>query len=453
MSLIVLLLPLCWQLRRDYLKGLGYAVFLCVSMSTFQRIPLPGDLPQLTIFRLVLIILFFAWLKQRRMGRVSSGHPCSGWFWFWALANLVSLLLTSVDFVNSLKRYLDFVLEVWGFYFIVTTSLHSREEAMRILRAAVAGITLVAALAFVEKYTAFNPVNLIITADEQTEGGLRDVVATYQHRILLGAGMAMGFPLAFVLARQAAEIRQKIFLWSATLLLVASCYFSQSRGPWIGVGLAGAVLIVLGTRKVRRGLFLIVGLATILLVARPGVYTTLFNSAKVTAEADSFKGGTFLYRLELWKVAWSQVSKSPIRFLFGYGPGCGVDNEIDWHLSYRNNEEWGISSWDNHYAYDMFQSGVVGLLARLALYLAVARGIFRLYKQSEGQERETLVAVFASAAVLIFMMSNVLIFSKQLNFLFWALAAIGFAFRLPERELPRVSSDQESNVFAPQPVA
>ena len=68
-----------------------------------------------------------------------------------------------------------------------------------------------------------------------------------------------------------------------------------------------------------------------------------------------------------------------------------------------------------------------GLLARLALYLAVARGIFRLYKQSEGEEKEILAALFASAAVLIFMMSNVLIYSKQLNFLFGAIAALSFA--------------------------
>ena len=78
LCLVALLIPLCWKLQRDYFGGLAYAVFLSVSMSTFLRIPLPGVLPQLTIFRLILLLLLVAWLGERRRGRLSSEVPCAG---------------------------------------------------------------------------------------------------------------------------------------------------------------------------------------------------------------------------------------------------------------------------------------------------------------------------------------------------------------------------------------
>lgn len=427
--LTALLIPLWWQLRRDFIKGLAYAVFLCVSMSTYLRISLPGALPELTIFRLVLILLFLSWLRQDRSRQPKPEIPCASLFWFWAIANLFSLLLTSVNFVDSLKRYLDFIIEIWGFYLIVITSLRTREDAMKILHAAVAGVGLVALLAFVEKYSGLNPVNFILSSGEGFQGGRRDVVATYQHRILLGTGMAMGFPLAFVLATRATTGHSKRWLWILTLLLAAGCYFAQSRGPWIGAILAGATVWLLGSSRLRRAVLWPLALTVLVLMARPGVYTTLFNSAKVTADADSFKGGTFQYRLELWRVAWNEVTKDPVRLLFGYGPGCGVDRTVEWSLSYRGND-MDIWSWDNHYAYDLYQSGVVGLAARLALYLGVAAVLFGIYRRVTHDEKDLLAALCASALVMVFMMSNVLIFSKQLNFLFWALVAVGFTFRL-----------------------
>ena len=79
----------------------------------------------------------------------------------------------------------------------------------------------------------------------------------------------------------------------------------------------------------------------------------------------------------------------------------------------------------------MFQSGIIGLLARLALYLAVARALLETFRLAAPQDKDLVAALFASAMVLIYMMTNVLIFSKQLNFLFWTIAAVGVALRQP----------------------
>src|ERR1017187_445092 len=233
------LVPLWVLLRRDFIKGLCYGVFLCVSMPTYLRIPLPGGLPQLTIYRLILISALCFWFRYRDPAQGFSKAPLFGVFCFWAIANLLSLFFTTGDFVVGLKRYLDFVVEAAVFFFLVVASLRTRDDAMRVLRAACLGLALVAALAFIEKYTRFNPVNYLLSdtgaeSGEEYNAGYGDVRATYQHRILLGTGMAMGWPLVVALMLTAKDqLRRPVFLWLLLVFVLAACYFGNSRGPWL----------------------------------------------------------------------------------------------------------------------------------------------------------------------------------------------------------------------------
>jgi hypothetical protein len=306
------LVAVLWvQLRKDFVTGLAYAIFLWVSMTTFLRIDLPGSLPELTIHRLVLIVVFIAWLRNHRLAEIFR-VPLTGCFTFWVLTNLLSLLGTQIDFVTSLKRFLDFVLELFVFYVVISTSLKTRDDARRVLMGAWYGLLLVAALAVVERYTRFNPVDHFIPGYARDEVALRDTISTYQHRILLGTAMAMGVPLTLLLLRWGSADGRKLPLpWAAVGLFVAACYFSFSRGPWMGLLLACMLMLALGSTVTRKWMSIIAALATLLLILRPGVVETLGGFASDTVDKDSFKGGTFQYRLELWRVAFAEVSKSP----------------------------------------------------------------------------------------------------------------------------------------------
>ena len=402
-------------------------------MPTYLRIPLPGGLPQLTIYRLILISALCFWFRYRDPAQGFSKAPLFGVFCFWAIANLLSLFFTTGDFVVGLKRYLDFVVEAAVFFFLVVASLRTRDDAMRVLRAACLGLALVAALAFIEKYTHFNPCNYLLSnagaaSGEEYHAGFGDVSATYQHRILLGTGMVMGFPLVFALMlaaqRRLARIR---LLWFFLALMLAGCYFANSRGPWIAAVLAGSVLMLLGRVVIRRKLTVILALAGLVLASKPGVLETLINSAKATGDAQSLKGGNFRYRLELWKVAWTQISGSPSRLLFGCGPGCGLETSVDWKLSYRSDQQEEIWSWDNQLAYDLFQSGLVGFAASLALYGGLLLAVYRSWRDSDPGDQPLMACLLASLLAYAFMLTNVLMFTKPLNFLFWTIAAIAYA--------------------------
>ena len=455
---LALLVPLWVLLRRDFIKGLCYGVFLCVSMPTYLRIPLPGGLPQLTIYRLILISALFFWFRYRDPAQRFSKAPLFGVFLFWAIANLLSLFFTTGDFVVNL----DFVVEAAVFFLLLMTSLRTRDDAMRILRAACLGVAFVAALAFIEKYTRLNPVNYLLSdagadSGDEYKVAFGDICATYQHRILLGTGMAMGWPLVVALMLASKDhFRRPVFPWLLLVLILAACYFGNSRGPWLAAALAGATLVLLGGAAIRRKLLIVLVLALAVLVFRPGVYQMFVHDAEATADTDSFKGGTFRYRLELWKVAWKQISDSPLQILFGRGPGCGTTTTVDWQLSYRGGQKFEIDSWDNHLAYDLYQSGLVGLAASLTLYGSLLFALFRFWRWADSPAKPMVACLLASTLAYEFMLTNVLMFTKPVNFLFWTIAAISYAIgRNPQSQKLKIPEgshlvETEASFFEPQ---
>lgn len=424
--ILTLLVLLCIRLQRDFISGLVFATGLLVCLPTALRIQLATGLPDLTVHRLVLICLLFFWLGQRARFGGPRGDVLIKWFLLWIGTHLMSTVFTQIAFGTSLKRFLDFVLEAFLFYYIASSSIRTRGEAFRVLRAAWVGLLVVSCVAFIEKYTGFNPVDRFIPDYSRLDTTLHDVNSTYPHRILLGTAMAMAWPLAFSLM-SAAEDEPRVsrrWLWLSIVAFLSACYFAVSRGPWLAVVLGAVVLVVVGSKLLRRKILYIALLMGATLIVKPGVWATISDLAGSTVEDDSLKASSYKYRLELWKVAWAEVTKSPLRLALGYGPGAGSEKELDWEISWRGTER-NIESWDNHYAYDLYQSGILGFASTLALYAASFWGLFRLWRSAESQAKDAMAGLLASVLILLFMMTNVLIYAKQLNFLFWVLVAAG----------------------------
>jgi len=413
-------------LSREFEKGLAYAVFLCVSLTTFLRIETHGVLPELTIHRLILITLFIFWFKKPEYRARLRSTPLVRSFSFWAIVSFLSLLGTSINFGDSLKAYLDFVAEVGVFFVIVSTTLRKRDDAIRVLQAAALGIAIVAFLGVVEHYTGFNPVDEFIPRYAREEGTGRDILSTYQHRILLGTAMAMGFSVCLaLLALKARGFPGKKMLWISIALCLSTCFFAQSRGPWLACVVSVGAMAWLGSTKMRKRLLILPVLAVLTVVVKPGVLESVSNKAGDTMDTDSFKGGTFKYRLELWKIAWKQVTRDPYRFFLGYGPGSGRGVDLEWSLSYR---DWNmkIESWDNQFAYDLFRSGVIGAIAALNLFVGTWWRLYKLARNAPEKDRDLLAALVGAVSALVFMMSNVYIFARQLDYLLWSVVAATF---------------------------
>jgi hypothetical protein len=428
--IVALLIPLWVRSRRDFSAGLAYAVVLLVCLPTYLRITLPGELPALTIHRLILLSLLWFWWRNHALREFASTAILRKQFIFWAVASGLSVVFTGISFVSSLRYYLDYVFEVFVFFVVVSTAVRERGQALRLLRALWVGLVIVAILAVIEKYTGFNPVDRFLPGYAREENvHYFDVISTFPQRILLGTAMAMGWPIAcglIYVPKPRYDVAKPV-LWISVGLFLAACYFSMSRGPWLATALAVMMLVVAGSRVIRKKLLLVGVLAGVVLLTRPGVLETIAGLAKSTADSDSFKGGTFQYRLELWRIAWSEISKSPVRLLVGYGLGSARETELVWDFTYRDKERQ-VVSWDNHFACDLYQSGVLGLVANLSLYCGATLLLFRLWRGAAPGESDVMICFLASAAVMLFMMTNVRIFAKQLNFVFWSLILASVAY-------------------------
>ncbi|MCU0645909.1 MAG: hypothetical protein MUC94_16820, partial [bacterium] len=135
---------------------------------------------------------------------------------------------------------------------------------------------------------------------------------------------------------------------------------------------------------------------------------------------------TYQYRWELWRIAYDKIKESNMKIFFGYGPGTHEVMEIFGTLSYSGmDHEFG--SWDNHYAAELLETGLIGLALLLILDFSILRQFLKTLKKSALPDKDVLTGIIASIIVMIFMKTNVQIFAPQLNYLFWTLVALGVA--------------------------
>jgi O-antigen ligase len=421
--ILIILVPVLYYLIHDYMKGLCISVFLLVFLSPYLLIETPGSFPNFTIHRLILILLFIVWLIKGSTNKQIGRIPFFKLFLFLLITNLISVML-SVDFVSSLKQYLSYVIELLLYYLIILKSIEKRNDVLRLLKYICFGLALVAFFALIEKYTGFNPVSQFVHGYIRLEN-VGHVISTYPHRILLGTAMAMAFPIGLALIDEAKENKfKRITAWCLTALFLSSCYFAMSRGPWIAIILAVLIIFCLGSSSLRKKALIIVMVGILTLILKPGVWKTLESQAEATMDEKTMKGANYQYRWELWRIAYTEIRKSPVRTLWGYGQGGSKAMDIKANVSiYR--DEAAILSWDNHYAWYLVATGFLGLTAVILLYGSIAKRMFMLRRNVVESDQDIMTSIISSIMVLLFMMSNVYIFAPQLNYLFWTLVAMG----------------------------
>lgn len=425
--ILLILIPVVHYLTRDYKKGLSIVALLLVSLTSYLVVKTPGNLPNFTIHRLLLIILFIAWYDRKRLYNALPQSPFIFLLLLITITNFISLLV-SPDFTFSLKSYLSLIIEVFLFYIITITTISSDtntpEDVLGILSYICFGLGIVAFFAVIEKYTGFNPVDTYVPGYSRKYSMTNDVMSTYPHRILLGVAMAMGWPVALALYDEGKRSRFKY--WVLAILLISACYFSFSRGPYLATILAGLTMLILGSSRIKKRLVFIGILVLFTLIVKPGVWELLKNMHASTMDPNTLKGSSYEYRWELWRKAYAQVSKSTERSLFGYGPGTSHVLDLEGIVSYGDygyiSSFW---SWDNHYACCLLEGGFVGLGLVVILYTCVLCKLFSIWLSVHRRYKDIMAAIITSTTVMLFMMTNVYIFAPQLNYLFWTLVSVG----------------------------
>ena len=411
-----------WRaLLRDFQTGLALGTGLLVGLPDSLRIS--AGFFELTIHRVIVIFIAYFWLSTPQAKTRDSARFLGGLVWV-GITMFVSLAL-STRMTSSLKDCLSYAIEICLFYVILATSLTDVDGLVRIVRCVCMAVLVGAIIATMEKYTNFN-LQSMLTATGMNDDETGGIAANYSSRIMLGYAMAMGVPLWIVLVILARKKKERIMAWVGLLLVIASCYFSTSRGPWLGAIVAAVLLALLGSAKPRKILLVAAALAVLVMIIRPGVKDTISSLYRGTFDEDSVKGSSYRYRWILWHVAYAEITKSPVRVLFGYG---GLSTEGMVLTQYFPQEgassirRLGYTSWDNHYASDLIEFGFVGLGARILLYLSILAAALVVWRRGHSEYKDLTSANLAACVVYLFAMTNVYIFSPQLKFQFWIMVA------------------------------
>lgn len=161
---------------------------------------------------------------------------------------------------------------------------------------------------------------------------------------------------------------------------------------------------------------IVIGVLTLLLVLiRPGVWTSISDLSSSTLDPETVKGSSFEWRFVVIKTALNEISRAGIfNSLFGYGGGSQIMGDFGTAEIYPG--IWlPIRSWDCEYAILLYERGIVGV----ALYTFL--GILALARIAMKNNKGTssfpvLTYCFVGLAVLLFTKSNVDVFAPQLAY-------------------------------------
>jgi hypothetical protein len=422
--------------RRDVAKGVAAGMFFLVLLPTEVRIQMPGSVPELTGHRVVLLVLFFKSLHLPNRGKTLMTSRLVLLLCLVAVCRLFSSV-NAVNGLESLKTAVGFLIEDLLFFVVMVRFLQDRRTVQVVAWGCLAALFVIACLATVEKYRGIN------LAAEFIPGMSDDamtVSATFRHRILLGYAMAMGLPLTMLLQQVDKTKMQRRLVFASLLLIPAACYFSNSRGPWVGCAIGAVTMGAIGGQAIRKKLRFLSVLVALVLVARPGVLDTITDLWSQTFDNSSVKGRSADYRKVLWTVAWKELSKSPDRLAVGYGGHSTETMDLgEYFESGAGGEaaQLGYTSWDSQLAADLMQYGFLGFGFELILYGSLLTMLIKVWRKSKNLDQIFVAACIATVLIYFWALTNVAIFNPQLDFLFWGLAAIGISYysfeSLPEK--------------------
>ena len=408
------------------------AGLLMVCVTDKLRFDMPGGLPELTIQRLLLLISVYYWNRERRYRLKNPDRGVKAIL----LANIGLVFCSTVFSIAldlSLKSIISLAFEEYFFFWLVYTSVRSEKDILLVFKHFGYGLGIVAVLGFIEYYTHFNPVDEYIVQGPRPDMGMAyagwyDVMGTFPHRILFGYAMVCGAMIAFgAFFLEKKKLRR--LLWLVLLaFLSASTYFSNSRGPWFALPLAVGVIAVWGSAQSRK-LILYLGVAILIgLLVKPGVRETITDLIGETFQKDTHKGESYEYRWLCWSVAYRKIVESPIRLLFGYGGLSTERMDLQSMFAFGGSTfKLGYTSWDNQYAANLIEFGMLGFMGFNLVFFIVCTRLFARHSRLSPSLAYVVTSAKAIMVVYLFLMTNVYSFSNQLKYMLWGIMALALA--------------------------
>jgi hypothetical protein len=426
----VIVLSLILASRRSLENALPVLCFFLVLMPLESRLVIPGlfDFNTMRISLLTLLALYFI------RGGPSNDDPIPMMhLMFLHIGWAVCSTLYSLSVATSAKQLISQVLEYYLLYFLMVRTITSVRTLYNIVFAMMMAMSICCTFALLEAYANWSilrifPSNLWITYNGGVDPlyiewgrGLR-VRSTFPHPILFGDALAMSIPLTLYLLSVWEQKWQRVLLWVGLVLMFWAIYKTSSRGPWIATILCASLLFVLVRNRVRKYLLTIAVLGVVVLISRPGIWSTIEGLYQSTTDSTSPVGSSYLYRDALDDAVRGAVAKEPGRALLGYG--LGTFRELGLEISFLGSTRRWYTC-DNNWALFLYETGYGGLIFVGALLFAPLLIAFKSYLRLPQPEHHFSGVLFISLAGFYFLLLSVAGYNwGQQGYMAWILISL-----------------------------
>jgi len=404
-----------------------------------RRYQLPGSLPfDLEPYRLVVAFIVLGWfaslLVDRRVVLLRTGFEGPiALIAFAALGSVVANPGRVAALSDDVTKDLTFLASFLVLLYLITSVVSGLAVLDLFAKVLVTGGCIVGMFALIESYTGYNVFNDLGRAltilevkelpDADVRGARLRVSASAQHPIALGAAFAMILPLAIYLAK--CSPRRRPWWLLTCVVLVLGAVATVSRTGILMLLVVGLVFLRLRPRETKRLWPLLLPALVVAHLVLPGAIGSLksafFPAGGLVAEQSSGAGRRGSGRIADIGPGLTEWSRNPV---LGQGLGTRITDA----------ERQNASILDNQWLRTLLETGLVGLLAWLWLFVRSVRRLCRAAREDSGPRGWLLTAIAASVTAYAFAMLTYDAFSFiQVTFLmFMTLGFASVALRMGE---------------------
>ncbi|MGN6755989.1 MAG: O-antigen ligase family protein [Thermomicrobiales bacterium] len=374
--------------------------------------------PVVELLLLVALATTLLWVVMRWQRQARSGLGSAAWLDFvdgakqallqpFGLQAAALVLIATFSLITvadpahrheSLREYRTTVIEPLLYFFLAWYWLRPREPRLIACASFIAGAAIVAALGIGQVLTGYH----VVLAD-----GVRRATSVYMHPNNLALYLVRAAAFALALLVLSPTPRRERALYVALPILLIGLALTFSRGAFLGLAVAIAVLGIAAGRRLAR---------VTLLVAAAG------GAALLALAATRLNSGSLGLREYIWRSTLAMIRDHPAF-------GVGLDQFLTQYTPrYVNPAAWGerFTSHPHDFLLDFWvRLGIMGLAWILWLLVSLAVRVGRSWRLGETGERRLLVAApLACVAALVHGTIDNFYFLIDLAFSWWLLLAL-----------------------------
>lgn len=423
---IISTLTVLYNVNKSYSKGFIYAIFFLTLFS--KNIYFAYEI--ISVHRMIIIILLANYIVNKNYFKPVKTSSLKILYLI-SFFKLLSLM-NSIDINYSMQKTAIFLIERLLFLYLSLHYIDNNNDIDDIFNSIFYALAISAIIGFFQKYTGLLISEYLAPTSEGLTGNFRtySVYSTFQHPILFGIGMSIGWCIGLYKLKRTDDPLKKFFIWFFIFLMFGNLYFSFSRGPWLASLFAMFIYLLFEKYSLKRILPIVVAVFLVFII-REGVWESLSSLIIKTFIPTEIEGSSFNYRFLLLSQVLMFTSSSIPGLILGFGEGATRLLSIGQAVT-TTGYVTSFQSWDMEYAIIIFQNGFIGLFLFLLLISYNCKEIFLKLRISE--EKNLLILLLQIILIMAFMMTNVSIFSQQLWFIFFATIAMIEKLKLEDKE-------------------